>query len=224
MSTTLHDAARRNDASEVRRLLHLGANPQQADSQGRTPLQVAALANSTDAIHALCVGSPTAATVKAIPTTPASSAAGASPGPRVPPGGSSRAAIRRSSSKNRAAVADQVEADQLEENKIESTEVVNPRVMRKIILMLLLPVGLLIFINGLWFGLKFLVGTFLFYFICVHFVSEITIRPPWYHHHPGAKALTQQGCPPVLGLHTQSEGGPSLGFEDVSILRPIDTY
>ncbi|RNE99643.1 Alpha/beta hydrolase fold protein [Trypanosoma rangeli] len=82
------------------------------------------------------------------------------------------------------------------DNDVESAEMVNPRVLRKAVMCVLLPFIILIFLNGTFFALQFIIVTLAFYFVSLgYFVSEISIRPPWYHHHPKSTKLTIHNCP-----------------------------
>lgn len=118
-----------------------------------------------------------------------------------------------------AASSSSTKEDIIEENKVESAEMVNPRAMRKVIAVVLLPFVGLIFINGIVFALKFVLVTAFFYFLSVgYFVSEITIRPPWYHHHPGARQLTAKGCPEYWeGRIRNPLHDYGIPYEDVTI-------
>lgn len=72
----------------------------------------------------------------------------------------------------------------------------NRNVMRKLVLVLSAPVGILLFVNGLWFAVKFLLGTIAFYFVVAgYFVSELSVRPVWYNYDPKAKHLTFRNLP-----------------------------
>ncbi|KAG5508899.1 hypothetical protein GH5_06111 [Leishmania sp. Ghana 2012 LV757] len=79
---------------------------------------------------------------------------------------------------------------------LRESDKVSPATMRKIVACLTLPLLILIFYNGIVFAVQFIALTLCFYYFAVaYFVSEVAIRPPWYHHHPGASALTMKGCP-----------------------------
>ncbi|KAG8343435.1 putative Ankyrin repeats (many copies) [Trypanosoma vivax] len=86
------------------------------------------------------------------------------------------------------------------DNDVERSDVVNPRVLRKVILCVVFPFIILIFINGPLFALQYVAVSLIYYFVTLgYFVSEITIRPPWYHHRPGSSTFTSQGCPEYWG-------------------------
>lgn len=88
------------------------------------------------------------------------------------------------------------EVNVLDDNDVESKEMVNPRVLRKLVICLLLPFIVIIFMNGLLFAIQYIALTLTFYFVTFgYFVSEISVRPPWYHHHPKASELTKHNCP-----------------------------
>ncbi|EPY36466.1 hypothetical protein STCU_00567 [Strigomonas culicis] len=108
----------------------------------------------------------------------------------------------------------------------ESTsEVVSPATLRKTLICLLLPFLYLISYNGLWFAIKFLVVSLSFYYISLaYFVSEIAIRPPWYHHQPKAKHLTMRGNPDYWqGWITDPKTDFDLDYEDVTF-ESTDNY
>ncbi|KAK7197674.1 Ankyrin repeats protein [Novymonas esmeraldas] len=86
--------------------------------------------------------------------------------------------------------------EQMLDDELRESDKVSPATMRKILVCLVLPLLLLISYNGLLFALQFITATLCFYYVAVaYFVSEVAIRPPWYHHHPGARSLTRKGCP-----------------------------
>ncbi|RNF05822.1 Alpha/beta hydrolase fold protein [Trypanosoma cruzi] len=104
------------------------------------------------------------------------------------------------------------------DNDVESAEMVNPRVLRKAVICLLIPFVILIFINGSFFALQFITVTLTFYFVSLgYFVSEIAIRPPWYHHHPKSTKLTMHNCPDYWnGYCHDPKRDFGLEYEDVS--------
>ncbi|CAM37666.2 conserved hypothetical protein [Leishmania braziliensis MHOM/BR/75/M2904] len=86
--------------------------------------------------------------------------------------------------------------EQMLDDDLRESDKVSPATMRKMAVCLVLPLLVLIFYNGILFAVQFIAGTLCFYYLAVaYFVSEVAIRPPWYHHHPGASALTMKGCP-----------------------------
>lgn len=101
---------------------------------------------------------------------------------------------------------------------LRESDQVSPATMRKILLSLVLPLLVLIFYNGLLFALQFITATLAFYYIAVaYFVSEVAIRPPWYHHHPGAKKLTMVNCPDYWqGWIYDPKTDFGLDYEDVT--------
>eukprot|EP00744_Colponema_vietnamica_P004817 GILI01007137.1.p1 GENE.GILI01007137.1~~GILI01007137.1.p1 ORF type:complete len:613 (-),score=152.13 GILI01007137.1:191-2029(-) len=81
-------------------------------------------------------------------------------------------------------------------NNLERSEVIDAQLIRKVVITMSLPFIFLIFVNGPFFALKFLVVTVVFYFIALgYFVSEVMIKPPWWFHTPDAKTLRLTGCP-----------------------------
>lgn len=251
----LHIAVMEDNISDMESLLSADATGVDAtDYEGRTPLHLAAAAASERAISLLLAhgANPRAATFiqrrRPIDFCPSTASAArqllvsAMKGAASPPPSPRRfagAALRRRDVKKpidafdadttvKETVPPTSNADKenvTEANKIESTEVVNPKVMRKVILILLLPVATLIFVNGLTFAVKFLLVTALFYFFCVgYFISEITIKPPWYHHHPNTKQLTSKGCPEYWLEYTHNPLEDfGIPYEDV-VLTSSDGY
>lgn len=105
-----------------------------------------------------------------------------------------------------------------EEAEVRESDEVSPATMRKILLSLMLPLLILIFYNGFFFALKFIAMTLLFYYISVaYFISEVAIRPPWYHHRPGAQSLTMTGCPDYWqGWVSDPKTDFNLSYEEVT--------
>ncbi|KAG5508728.1 hypothetical protein JKF63_05226 [Porcisia hertigi] len=107
--------------------------------------------------------------------------------------------------------------EQMLDNELRESDKVSPATMRKIVVCLVLPLLILIFYNGILFALQFIMATLCFYYLAVaYFVSEIAIRPPWYHHHPGANSLTMKGCPDYWqGWIYNPKTDFGLDYEDV---------
>lgn len=81
-------------------------------------------------------------------------------------------------------------------NNLERSEVIDAQLIRKVVITMALPFIFLVFVNGVWFAIKFLLVTVVFYFIALgYFVSEVMIKPPWWFHTPNAKTLRLTGCP-----------------------------
>ena len=81
-------------------------------------------------------------------------------------------------------------------NTMESSDVVDAQLIRKVIVTVSLPFIFLIFVNGIFFALKFLLVSIAFYFVAFgYFISEVMLKPPWWHHNPNGKALRLKGCP-----------------------------
>ncbi len=81
-----------------------------------------------------------------------------------------------------------------------------------------LPFGVLLFVNGFVFAIKFLFGSVIFYFIASgYFVSGLTVRPVWYSYKPGAKALTLLNLPEHWrGTYHDPKFHFGYEFEDVT--------
>ena len=95
---------------------------------------------------------------------------------------------------------------------------VNQALLRKAVVGFLIPFIFLVVVNGLQFAGCFVVGASVFYLVLLsYFVSEISIRPPWYCHDPKSQCLSRQGLPDYWGKAThdpmQDFGIP---FEEVS--------
>jgi alpha-beta hydrolase superfamily lysophospholipase len=245
----LHLAASQNNIITARRVIALSPHLVHAvDYEGRTPLHVAA-AHGHAAVVALLLESGASSTVKTLTSglTPKQMAPESlqalfdAPKKVIPD--SARRRRSPSTSKARSPTPTPASPDVrnhlqspnstdaegseniIEENKVERTEIVNPKTMRKVIIVVLFPFVALIFVNGIVFALKFVAVTAAFYFLVVgYFVSEITIRPPWYHHHPGATTLTAKGCPEYWeGKISDPMTDYGIPFEDV-IIRSTDGY
>ncbi|KPI89323.1 hypothetical protein ABL78_1552 [Leptomonas seymouri] len=111
---------------------------------------------------------------------------------------------------------EEAKAELMEEDLRESDQV-SPATMRKILFSLVLPLLVLIFYNGFVFAMQFIVLTVGFYYVALaYFVSEVAIRPPWYHHHPGATKLTMANCPDYWqGWIYDPKTDFGLDYEDV---------
>ncbi|KEG09930.1 Alpha/beta hydrolase fold protein [Trypanosoma grayi] len=130
------------------------------------------------------------------------------------------------SAKSKIDKEEKEEEDKLfEDNDVEGTELVNPRVLRKATVCVVLPLIILIFINGFVFAVQFIAVTLAFYFAAFgYFVSEITIRPPWYHHRPNASRLTMRNCPDYWnGCIHDPLTDLGLPYDDVSF-KSTDRY
>ncbi|EPY32535.1 hypothetical protein AGDE_08598 [Angomonas deanei] len=106
-----------------------------------------------------------------------------------------------------------------------ASDVVSPDTMRKTVLCLVLPFLFLIFCNGFFFAAKFIVISMSFYYVSLaYFVSEIAIRPPWYHHQPGAKQLVMKGNPDYWqGWVNDPKTDFNIDYEEVSF-ESTDNY
>lgn len=107
--------------------------------------------------------------------------------------------------------------EQMLDEDLRESDKVSPATMRKCLVCLVLPLLILIFYNGIVFAAQFIAATLCFYYFAVaYFVSEVAIRPPWYHHHPGAKSLTMHGCPDYWqGWIYDPKKDFGIGFEEV---------
>jgi alpha-beta hydrolase superfamily lysophospholipase len=193
----LHLAALNNDVERARKLIKDGVNVNAVDYEGRTALHVGASHGAVEFVEFLCTVSGVDPFLRNRKNQTALQKAR----------GSRR--IQKAlaqlmdalSSPTRPRAPERLPDDNIEANTMESTDIVNPRVMRKVIAVFVIPFVLLIFINGVFFATKFLLFTAAFYFFVTgYFVSEITIKPPWYHHHPHARELSKKGCPDYWGV------------------------
>ncbi|CBZ25202.1 conserved hypothetical protein [Leishmania mexicana MHOM/GT/2001/U1103] len=107
--------------------------------------------------------------------------------------------------------------EQMLDDDLRESDKVSPATMLKTLMCLVLPLLFLIFYNGIVFAVQFIAVTLCFYYVAVaYFVSEVAIRPPWYHHHPGASALTMKGCPDYWqGWIYDPKTDFGLDYEDV---------
>eukprot|EP00760_Papus_ankaliazontas_P030420 PhM_4_TR4817/c0_g3_i1/m.37876 len=107
------------------------------------------------------------------------------------------------------------EEDKAPQGTMESTDVINNHFLRKVLVTFLTPLVILLLLNGTWFAFKFLLGTLVYYVVLVaYFVSEITIRPPWYR--PNAKKLTMHALPEYWqGIVNDPKYDLGLDFEDI---------
>lgn len=204
----------------VTKLIKDGVDPNAVDYEGRAPLHLAAQYNAVDVVRYLCDSH------SAVDPSRLTMISRQTPLQCAPASATEVRKIISARMKQLQGPGHVVQDDTIfEANKIESTEVVNPKVMRKVIIVVLLPFVTLIFINGLVFGLKFLLCTIGFYFVLVgYFISEITIKPPWYHHHPNSTELTGKGCPEYwLGLTHNPRVDFGLDFSDV-VIHSTDGY
>lgn len=103
------------------------------------------------------------------------------------------------------------------DKKEETAEVVDSKFFRKLFAVVVIPFLYLLFVNGFSFALKFLASTLLFYFFCSgYFVADVTMKPPWYHHRPGATELTLKDLPDYWGAHVHNpKHNFGLEYEDV---------
>eukprot|EP00796_Vickermania_ingenoplastis_P007078 gene7078-5014_t len=112
---------------------------------------------------------------------------------------------------------DAMDARYEEEEEAEAA-VASPSTMRKIMLCLVLPLLVLLLVNGVWFAVKFIALTLGFYYVALaYFVSEVAVRPPWYHHaiaqHEG---LRMKACPDYWqGWITDPKTDLGIDYEEV---------
>ncbi|KPA77797.1 hypothetical protein ABB37_06622 [Leptomonas pyrrhocoris] len=129
----------------------------------------------------------------------------------------SKKTANRQTRESKQATKGQEANEEMLELDLRESDQVSPATMRKILFSLVLPLLVLIFYNGLVFAVQFIVVTLSFYYVAVaYFVSEVAIRPPWYHHHPGATKLTMVNCPDYWqGWITDPKTDFGLVYEDV---------
>jgi len=139
-------------------------------------------------------------------------------------GGKSPSTTPTTTSKGGASDTNTPSTGEDEDNR-ETTDVIDRNFMRKLILVFTLPFVYLIFINGIMFALKFVLVSLFFYFISLgYFVAGVTIRPPWYHHKPGAKQLTLKNCPDYWeGMIHNPRHNLNIDYEDVKF-ETLDGY
>lgn len=95
---------------------------------------------------------------------------------------------------------------------------VSPTTIRKCIICLILPLLFLLFVNGFWFALKFTLVTVGFYYIVFAYViSEVAVRPPWYHQPIANRdGLRMRDCPTYWqGWINDPKTDLGLHYEDV---------
>lgn len=104
-----------------------------------------------------------------------------------------------------------------EEDEAEEAAVVSPSTMMKVVICIAIPLLFLLFVNGLWFAMKFIMITFGFYFISLaYFVSEVAVKPPWYAHGRREDGLIMKRCPDYwLEYISDPLTDFDLPFEDV---------
>lgn len=86
----------------------------------------------------------------------------------------------------------------VEDDDASREEEVSVSALKKVVACLLLPLMVLLLVNGWFFALKFLIGTLGFYVVVLGFiVSEVSVRPPWYYHQlvSNTDNLRMVGCP-----------------------------
>ncbi|KNH09666.1 Alpha/beta hydrolase fold protein [Perkinsela sp. CCAP 1560/4] len=107
--------------------------------------------------------------------------------------------------------------------KMESTDVIQSSFIRKVLLALVFPVTLLLLMNGSTFAAKFLVLTCFYYvFVISYFVSEVSIKPPWYR--PNSSKLSLQAVPEYWqGIVHDPKYDLGIDYEDVTF-ETVDKY
>nr|CCC92333.1 conserved hypothetical protein [Trypanosoma congolense IL3000] len=227
--TALHAAA---EAGDVKALLKLGKNKDldinAVDDKGRTPLHIAAELGNMEFVRMLVRKFPTLDTtivdknnLTAVQRAPKDLQQEV----RLLLSVKEASAIERNMNKKNRREEKEEEENVYKDNDVEGSEMVNPRVLRKVVACLVFPFIILIFINGPVFALQYIAVTLAFYFVVVgFFATELTIKPPWYHHHPNCATLTVHDCPdywngcihnPLVDL--------GLQYEDVSF-SSTDNY
>lgn len=104
-----------------------------------------------------------------------------------------------------------------EDDEIEPS-VASPTTVRKGLIALLIPLLFLLFVNGFFFALKFIVCTMTFYLVAIsYFIAEIAIKPPWYHHAVNDRdGLRMKCCPDYWqGWITDPKTDLGMEYEDV---------
>lgn len=99
---------------------------------------------------------------------------------------------------------------------MESTSKMKALLLRKGVITACVPFVFLLFVNGIWFAVEFVGVSFCFYFLALgYFVSEITIKPPWYRHGAGSRTLPFDGLPEYWLFVNDPKHDFGLEYEDV---------
>ena len=71
---------------------------------------------------------------------------------------------------------------------------INRNILRKMMVVLVVPFAFLLFVNGVAFAVKFLLSSLVFYFVAAaYFTAEMTTKPLWYDYAP--ERLTMRDLP-----------------------------
>lgn len=135
-----------------------------------------------------------------------------------------RQSKQRRAEKDEAKVVDAM--DYNPDEAIDEDDMIGGKTLRKGLVCLILPILILLLVNGWCFALKFMTGTLLFYTaMLAYFVTEIAVRPPWYHQSLSNRDnLRMKGCPLYWqGWITDPETDLGLEYEDVHF-RSTDGY
>ena len=103
------------------------------------------------------------------------------------------------------------------DNGMETGDVVDHSVLKKVALAAFMPFLALLLMQGSWFVFLFVVLSTLWFLCVVAFlVTELSIRPPWYHPHPGSTELSTVGLPEYWGgIVTNPKYDLELDYENV---------
>eukprot|EP01061_Rhynchopus_euleeides_P019778 TRINITY_DN32452_c0_g1_i1.p1 TRINITY_DN32452_c0_g1~~TRINITY_DN32452_c0_g1_i1.p1 ORF type:complete len:573 (+),score=209.09 TRINITY_DN32452_c0_g1_i1:59-1720(+) len=107
--------------------------------------------------------------------------------------------------------------DDPEDEGMETGDVVDHTVLKKIALAVAMPFIVLLLMQGSWFFVWFVgLSTAWFALVMAFLVTELSIRPPWYHPHPGTSELSNKGIPPYWqGIYTNPKYDFDLDYDEV---------
>jgi pimeloyl-ACP methyl ester carboxylesterase len=100
----------------------------------------------------------------------------------------------------------------------EQAGYIDRQFLTKCFVTFLIPFAVLVLYNGVVFCVAFVTVTTAFYFVAVgYFVSEITVKPPWYHPTPGNSTLTTVKLPSEWRTNVHNpRKNLGLEYEDVT--------
>lgn len=204
----VHVATAHNKPADVVRLLEIGYSAKARDYEGRTALHIAATNGFTACAKVLIQHG---AEVNALDRD------GKTPLLLAPKDNAELQELLKTSGAIDSEKYFQCEQPNQVPEKEEVSEEVSKPFLRLAFIVFLLPFVVLLFVNGIFFALKFIAFTCTFYFVCLgYFVSEITLKPPWYHHRPGEKSLTLKALPDYWDAIHDPKHDLGLDYEDVS--------
>lgn len=220
MLENIRQAIHRGDTAQLQTLL-AGVkkdvlNQQVDTATRRTLLHVAAAAGNEAAVKLLVSRGANVNARDACHDTPLACA------PDTREGESVRAFLVHNGAIADAAYYHKAQPHEKEVNEEDTGDFIDKTLLRRAFIMFLLPFVYLLVSNGVWFCLQFVAATVTFYYIGAgYFVSEVTIKPPWYHPQPGADRLTLTNIPDEWGdLVHDPKQNLGIDFEHVSFSSP----